>query len=232
MTFWKSPVQFIRFLITPFTQREREGIASLIDFQTQGVGYFKMQSTRPQTLGYGLADSPVGMLAWIYEKLVKWSDSYPWTDEEGAYLSTEHPVIYAVVFGLILASIDLDVYLLVFACGTSSIGEDLSRDQLPGFAPLASNCACRRIFLSKGFGSNTSSVSPLPFRACLSIEAFLLKRSRRFFRAISNIVFESEHDSGGHFAAYEKPEALVDDLRKMFGKGGPAAGVVPGHNGF
>ena len=45
-------------------------------------------------------------------------------------------------------------------------------------------------------------------------------------------MFESEHDSGGHFAAYEKPEALVNDLRKMFGKGGPAAGVVPKHNGF
>ena len=45
-------------------------------------------------------------------------------------------------------------------------------------------------------------------------------------------MFESEHDSGGHFAAYEKPEFLVDDLRKMFGKGGPAADVVPGHYGF
>jgi len=55
---------------------------------------------------------------------------------------------------------------------------------------------------------------------------------RAFLRARSNVVFESEHDSGGHFAAYEKPEVLVDDLRKMFGKGGPAAGVVPGHNGF
>jgi hypothetical protein len=64
------------------------------------------------------------------------------------------------------------------------------------------------------------------------IEVFNLKLLRRFFRARSNVVFESEHDSGGHFAAYEKPEALVDDLRKMFGKGGPAAGVVPGHNGF
>ncbi len=54
----------------------------------------------------------------------------------------------------------------------------------------------------------------------------------RFVRAAANVVFESEHDSGGHFAAYEKPEALADDLRRMFGKGGPAAGVVPGHDGF
>ena len=45
-------------------------------------------------------------------------------------------------------------------------------------------------------------------------------------------MFESEHESGGHFAAHEKPEALVGDLRKMFGKGGPAYGVVSGKNGY
>jgi hypothetical protein len=61
---------------------------------------------------------------------------------------------------------------------------------------------------------------------------FNLKRFCRFLHAGSNVVFESEHDAGGHFAAYEKPEALADDLRRMFGKGGPAAGVVPGHSGF
>ena len=48
-----------------------------------GRGYFLIQGTRPQTLGYGLADSPIGLLAWIYEKLVAWTDSYPWTDDEG-----------------------------------------------------------------------------------------------------------------------------------------------------
>jgi hypothetical protein len=48
----------------------------------------------------------------------------------------------------------------------------------------------------------------------------------------SNLVFESEHDSGGHFASLEKPEALVGDLRKMFGKGGPVFGIVKGKNGY
>jgi hypothetical protein len=33
------------------------------------------------------------------------------------------------------------------------------------------------------------------------------------------LVFEKEHDSGGHFAAFERPDALVKDLRTMFGKG-------------
>lgn len=52
-----------------------------------GWGYYTQQSTRPQTLGYGLADSPVGLLAWIYEKLVNWTDAYPWDDDESAYLN-------------------------------------------------------------------------------------------------------------------------------------------------
>ena len=47
------------------------------------MGYFAVQTTKPQTLGYSLADSPVGMLGWIYEKLVSCTDSYPWEDDEG-----------------------------------------------------------------------------------------------------------------------------------------------------
>lgn len=37
-------------------------------------GYARIQSTKPQTLGYGLVDSPVGMAAWILEKFVAWTD--------------------------------------------------------------------------------------------------------------------------------------------------------------
>ena len=45
-------------------------------------GYNLEQSTKPQTLAYSLHDSPIGLLAWIYEKLHDWTDSYPWTDDE------------------------------------------------------------------------------------------------------------------------------------------------------
>ncbi|ESK82991.1 epoxide hydrolase, partial [Moniliophthora roreri MCA 2997] len=47
-----------------------------------------------------------------------------------------------------------------------------------------------------------------------------------------HIVFQSRHEHGGHFAAHEKPAELVGDLRKMFGKDGPAYGVVPGKDGY
>lgn len=55
-------------------------------FFATGAAYSQIQSTRPHTLGYGLADSPVGLLAWIYEKLHEWTDAYPWTDDESALL--------------------------------------------------------------------------------------------------------------------------------------------------
>jgi epoxide hydrolase len=44
-------------------------------FVSDGAGYMKLQSTRPQTVAYGLTDSPVGQLAWIVEKFFEWSDS-------------------------------------------------------------------------------------------------------------------------------------------------------------
>ena len=49
---------------------------------------------------------------------------------------------------------------------------------------------------------------------------------------IPSLVFEKEHGRGGHFAAYEVPELLVGDLWEMFGKSGPAFGVVTGNNGY
>lgn len=45
-------------------------------------------------------------------------------------------------------------------------------------------------------------------------------------------MFDSEHEKGGHFAAHERPQDLVDDLHKMFGKGGPAYNVVKGKDGY
>lgn len=44
--------------------------------------YGSIQSTRPQTLGYAMHDSPVGLLIWITDKLLLWSDEYPWTSTE------------------------------------------------------------------------------------------------------------------------------------------------------
>ena len=70
----------------PNAQAPKEEVqrAGLARFSNQESAYFQLQSTKPQTIGYALADSPVGLLSWIYEKLVTWTDNYPWTDDEGA----------------------------------------------------------------------------------------------------------------------------------------------------
>ena len=56
------------------TAEEQQALERLDYYQTWDSGYSKQQSTRPQTLGYGLVDSPVGQLAWIVEKFWAWMD--------------------------------------------------------------------------------------------------------------------------------------------------------------
>lgn len=81
---WKSPLFFLSCLLTPWSLEEKAGIERTTWFRNKGYGYFAQQSTQPQTLGYSLADSPAGLLAWIYEKLVLWTDNYKWSDDEGS----------------------------------------------------------------------------------------------------------------------------------------------------
>ncbi|GLY85639.1 epoxide hydrolase family protein [Actinoallomurus iriomotensis] len=49
--------------------------ARMREWESERTGYAVVQSTRPQTLAYGLTDSPVGQLAWIVEKFKEWTDS-------------------------------------------------------------------------------------------------------------------------------------------------------------
>lgn len=59
------------------TPAEQASVESMGFYQEKDSGYAKQQGTRPQTIGYALADSPVGQAAWIYEKF------YAWTDNDG-----------------------------------------------------------------------------------------------------------------------------------------------------
>ena len=56
------------------TELEQSALAAMQYYQEHDSGYSKQQSTRPQTLGYGLADSPIGQAAWILEKFYQWMD--------------------------------------------------------------------------------------------------------------------------------------------------------------
>jgi epoxide hydrolase len=56
------------------TPEEQEALEARERYAKWDSGYMKQQSTRPQTLGYGLVDSPVGQMAWIVEKFWSWMD--------------------------------------------------------------------------------------------------------------------------------------------------------------
>ena len=56
------------------TAADQRVLDRIAKFQNWGAGYHKQQSTRPQTIGYQLADSPVGQSAWILEKFYEWTD--------------------------------------------------------------------------------------------------------------------------------------------------------------
>ena len=59
------------------TPWERDALADLARRGGDGSGYSAVQATRPQTVGYGLVDSPVALCAWMAEKLVTWADNGP-----------------------------------------------------------------------------------------------------------------------------------------------------------
>lgn len=56
------------------SEREKSALAGMAHYQEWDSGYSKQQSTRPQTVGYGLVDSPAGQAAWILEKFWAWTD--------------------------------------------------------------------------------------------------------------------------------------------------------------
>jgi len=59
--------------LATFTDAEKLRLERRNNFMADGYGYFQIQATRPQTLAYGLTDSPAGQLAWIVEKFKEWS---------------------------------------------------------------------------------------------------------------------------------------------------------------
>jgi microsomal epoxide hydrolase len=60
--------------MTALTESEQRGLADMAAYMEHEAGYMQIQSTKPQTLGYALEDSPAGVGAWIVEKFRAWSD--------------------------------------------------------------------------------------------------------------------------------------------------------------
>ena len=154
-------------------QRERAQAFS------DGRGYSAIQGSKPQTLGYGLNDSPAGLAAWIVEKFHGWSDNDG--DVESAFTKDE-----------MLTNITL-----YWVTGTIT--------------------SSTRLYYESG---NTPANRPVSYVDVPTGVAVFPKEiiftPRRWAESSYNIVRWTVMPRGGHFAAMEEPELLVDDIRAFF----------------
>ncbi|EAQ85536.1 hypothetical protein CHGG_09550 [Chaetomium globosum CBS 148.51] len=186
----RHPLLYLQSLFHRHTPTERARLARSREFWSEGIGYNVLQGTRPHTLGFALADSPVALLAWVYEKLYEWvdGDSYQWTDDEVLTW------VSCYLFSRAGPAASVRIYYEGYH-GSRPVGER-TRRWIGG--------------VKLGF-----SIFPRD----LDVPPAL------WGRTLGPVVFEKLHTEGGHFAAWEKPEALVGDLREMFGRNGGAGDV-------
>jgi pimeloyl-ACP methyl ester carboxylesterase len=163
--------------MSDLSEAEKGALASIQHYQDKDSGYSKQQSTRPQTLGYGLVDSPAGQAAWILEKF--WS----WTDCDG------HPE------NVLTRDELLDNVMLYWLPGTAASSARLYWESFsnPSMDPVTVPAGC--------------SIFPKE----------IFRTSRRWAeKRFQKLVHFREMQRGGHFAAFEQPEAFVGEVRECF----------------
>jgi pimeloyl-ACP methyl ester carboxylesterase len=159
------------------TEREKAALASMDHYAKWDSGYSKQQSTRPQTVGYGLVDSPAGLCAWIMEKFWAWTDS----DGDPANVLTRDEL--------------LDNIMLYW---------------LPGTAASAAR------FYWESFSNPLLGPVAVPV-GCSIFPKEIFRPSRRWAELqFPDLRYWNEPDRGGHFAAFEQPEAFVAEVRAAF----------------
>jgi pimeloyl-ACP methyl ester carboxylesterase len=158
---------------------EAKAMQALQFYQDKDSGYSKQQSTRPQTLGYGLVDSPVGLAGWIFEKM------WAWTDNAGS------------PFDVLSRDAVLDNIMLYWLPGTGASSARLYWESFGNFAPV-------EIDLPAAVSAFPKEVLPTPRKWAE--------------RSLKNLVHWGDMEMGGHFAAWEQPEAFVSELRTAFAK--------------
>jgi pimeloyl-ACP methyl ester carboxylesterase len=160
-----------------FTDAERARLERLNNYTNDGSGYFQIQATRPQTIGYALNDSPAGQLAWIVEKFKEWT-----------FPTGELPE-RAVDRDDILTNV-----MLYWLTGTGASSAHLYYESMHS-------------------GSWHQQPGTTPTGVAVFAEDVAI---RRYAEYGNNIVHWSEFERGGHFAALEAPDLLVDDVREFF----------------
>ena len=167
----------------PQSKEEEEWQERFNNDQIMQDGYRTQQATKPQTLSYGMMDSPVGIAAWIIEKMYSWSDLKD-NNIESVYSKDT-----------LLANIM--VYVVTKTFNTASWIYYGRREEGGRFFPKD----FKRIKIPTAVAVFPAEMSEWP--------------PRSYVERIFNITQWTKMQSGGHFAALEKPDLLVKDLVKF-----------------
>jgi pimeloyl-ACP methyl ester carboxylesterase len=171
------------------SEQERAALDAVATFRSSGFGYFLEQSTRPQTIGYALLDSPVALAGWILDH-----------DTDSYYKISRAFVDGQAVGGLTRDHI-LDNVTLYWLTGT---GASAARSYWEGgrAAALAAGKTPPAVTIPVGFTTFPGEI----FKAPRSWAE----------KVYPSLVYFNEAAKGGHFAAWEEPELFTTELRAAF----------------
>ncbi len=172
------------------TDQEKAALAAIKTFQTSGDGYFVEMSTRPQTIGYALLDSPVALAAWMVDH------------DTDAYYKIARAFTDAKPSGNLTREHILDNVTTYWLTGTGASG---ARSYWEAYGPDA-----------PAAGQNPPPASSIPF-AFTTFPGEIWRTPRSWVEAsYPNVVYFNEVDKGGHFAAWEEPELFSNEMRAAF----------------
>jgi pimeloyl-ACP methyl ester carboxylesterase len=173
------------------SEQERAAHDALNTFTTDGFGYFLEQSTRPQTIGYALLDSPVGLAAWMLDH------------DTDSYYKISRAFVDGEPVGNLTRESIVDNITLYWLTGTGAsaarwyweFGRALAAAGAAGQAPPP-------VSVPVGFTAFPGEIWAAP-RSWVET-------------AYPGVAYFNEVDRGGHFAAWEEPELFSAEVRAAF----------------
>jgi pimeloyl-ACP methyl ester carboxylesterase len=171
------------------TEEERAALDAINTFTTSGFGYFLEQSTRPQTIGYALLDSPVALAAWLLDH------------DTDSYYKISRAFVEGQPAGNLTRDNILDNVTLYWLTGTGAPAArpywELGRAQA-----LAAGQAPPEVSVPVGFTTFPGEIFQAP-RSWVE-------------KSYPNVSYFNKADKGGHFAAWEEPELFSTEVRAAF----------------
>jgi pimeloyl-ACP methyl ester carboxylesterase len=174
------------------SEQERAAHEALSTFTTDGFGYFQEQVTRPQTIGYSLLDSPVGLAAWMLDH------------DTDSYYKISRAFVDGEPAGNLTRDHILDNITLYWLRGSGASAArwywETGRAQA---AAAAAGQSPPELSLPVGFTSFPGEIFPAP---------------RSWVETVyPTLTYYNAADRGGHFAAWEEPALFAVEVRAAFG---------------